>query len=94
MSEENIREYNFAVPGMIDRHIPGIPGIWPFGSRVQVNEDTNQVVNVWPEGVEPIIPKPVQEKSAQAEPAPETPPALENQPVDATQQLSEAVKNL
>lgn len=74
MSEPNIREYNFAIPGNTLRHIPGIPGLWPAGSRVQVNEDTNQVVQVIYSGVIPIT------VEAQKEPVPETPPALEEEP--------------
>lgn len=62
--EPNIREYNFAVGGNIQRHIPGIPGEWPFGSRVSIDEDTNQVVAVWPEGAEPVIPMPVEEEKS------------------------------
>lgn len=72
---QNIREYNFAIPGNTERHIPGIPGTWPFGSRVQVNED-NQVVGVWPEGAEPVIPGPA-EKEQETKPVPDAPPALE-----------------
>ena len=78
--DPNIREYNFAIPGNIERHIPGIPGTWPFGSRVQVNENTNQVVSVYPEGAEPMIPMPVEAEEGQiAEQAeqPNEPPALQ-----------------
>lgn len=75
--EDSIREYNFAVSGNIDRHIPGIPGLWPMGSRVQVNEDTNQVVSVWPEGATPLVPSPVEKATEQAAiQTPTIPPAL------------------
>lgn len=63
----NIREYNFAIPGNVDRHIPGIPGIFPAGSIVQVDEDMNKVVSIWPE--------PIEEKQDEA--TPDAPPAVD-----------------
>ena len=59
----NIREYNFAIPGNVDRHIPGIPGIFPAGSIVLVDEDTNQVVQVTlgsSDELQLVIPGPVE----------------------------------
>lgn len=67
MSEENpnIREYMFHVPG----YIPGIPGNWPAGSWVKVDEDAMQVLD-W--GPKPVVVE-------QAEPAPDEPPAQQTQ---------------
>lgn len=59
---DNIREYNFAIPGNTERHIPGIPGTWPMGSRVTIDEDTKEVLSVWPK---------------QDEATPDAPPAME-----------------
>lgn len=67
---ENIREYNFAIPGNTERHIPGIPGTWPLGSIVLVDEDTKQVISV-AEGVNPAL----LEQDA--------PPALDKKPAKA-----------
>jgi len=90
--EPNIREYNFAVPGNIDRHIPGIPGMWPAGSIVEVDEDTNQVVSIFV----PETTTPAERKELQARIQPDVPPALESeeQAADLAAQLSEAVKHL
>ena len=54
MPEENIRTYQFNVPGFI----PGVPGDWPAGSWVQVDEDTKQILD-W--GPRPVVP-PAQEE--------------------------------
>lgn len=90
----NIREYNFSISGVIDRHIPGIPGTWPFGSRVQVDED-NHIISVWPEGAEPVVPVPPQEEPTVTEMnTVETPPALPEQPIDPTEQLSTFVSRM
>ncbi|HET8910675.1 MAG TPA: hypothetical protein VFN23_04380 [Ktedonobacteraceae bacterium] len=62
MNEENIRTYTFTVPG----YIPGIPGDWPAGSWVKVDEETMTVLDWGPKPIEPV----------QAEPEFETPPAL------------------
>lgn len=75
-----IREYMFSVPGFI----PGVPGVFPAGSRVTIDEETKEVLSVWPE---PVV-------SAEAKQTPALPPAGENSPLDVAQQLSEAVKNL
>lgn len=66
MLEDNIREYNFAIPGNIDRHIPGIPGLWPFGSRIQIDEN-NQIVATWPEGTTPMVPVPTKQGEERVE---------------------------
>jgi hypothetical protein len=81
-----VREYNFAIPGLVDRHVPGVPGMWPAGSRVTIDEDTNQVVKVM-FGAEEIL---------QLISVPVAPPAGENSPLGQTalDQLSEAMKNL
>jgi hypothetical protein len=100
----SIREYNFAVPGLVDRHIPGIPGVWPAGSRVQVDEDTMQVVKVMmgpADGLQLVISGPMEVREYTGFDAngnavndsmavPAAPPAGEN---SAVQQLSEAMKN-
>lgn len=83
MPEENIRTYTFNVPG----YIPGIPGMWSAGSWVAVNEDTKEILDFGPK---------LQDPAPTEQPAPETPPAVGNQPIqaDPAQQLSEAVANL
>lgn len=80
---ENIREYNFGVPGNIDRHIPGIPGTWPVGSIVFLDEDTNRVVKTIPEGAIAFVSLPPDEEVLpEQEEQPETSPAQpEEQPV-------------
>jgi hypothetical protein len=47
--DENIRTYQFNVPGFI----PGIPGNWPAGSWATVDED-NKIVLDW--GPKPMSP--------------------------------------
>lgn len=42
----NIREYYI---NSSSDFIPGIPQKFPAGSRVTVNEDTGQIVNIWPQ---------------------------------------------
>ena len=91
----NIREYNFSIPGTIDRHIPGIPGIFPAGSLVQVDEDTMQVLCV----VEGVTPLPLSEseklvevgQTNQSPPAQET-PAEELQTIET--KLADIVQHL
>lgn len=91
----NIRVYNFTISGVTDRHIPGIPGVWPAGSIVSVDEDTNEVVSVWPEGAQPMVAQPPEQpvqESADApadvalEPVPASPlqGESEQQPVEST----------
>lgn len=74
-----IRDYMFSVPGFI----PGVPGVFPAGSRVTIDEETKKVLSVWPE---PVVSPEAQQ--------PVLPPAGENSPLDVAQQLSDAVKNL
>lgn len=61
---ENIRTYQFNVPGFI----PGVPGDWPAGSWVTINEDTKEILD-WG-------PKPGTEQGAST---PDIPPALTEQ---------------
>lgn len=46
--EENIRTYQFNVPGFI----PGVPGDWSAGSWVTINEDTKEILDWGPKPVE------------------------------------------
>ena len=66
MAEENIRTYQFNVPGFI----PGIPGNWSAGQWVTVDEDSKTVLD-WG-------PKPIVIETTTIEP--ETPPALDLSP--------------
>lgn len=89
MPEENIRTYQFNVPGFI----PGVPGMWSGGSWVTINEDTKQVLDWGPKPV--IVEAAPQANSASIEGQAgvttlNTPPAQS----DIAQQLSDALKNL
>ena len=50
-SKEHIRTYTFPVSG----YIPGIPGYWHAGQSVTVDENTMQVLDVFPKPVEPVV---------------------------------------
>lgn len=72
----NIREYQFHVSGFIH----GIPGMWPAGSIVTVDEDAKEIVSVWPEHQEASKSPTGQEEESEPveqEATPEVPPALE-----------------
>ena len=73
--EENIRTYQFHVPGFI----PGVPGNWPAGSKVTINEETKEVL-----GVSGLPTSMTQDELAELEPTlrfvePASPPALPEQ---------------
>lgn len=77
MSEhQNIREYQFHVAGFI----PGVPGTWPAGSRITIDEDTKEVLSVWPEPTESVKEEHTQEQSAPTVPPAESEEKQEEQP--------------
>lgn len=80
--EEFLREYYFPSAG----YIPGIPGIWPGGSVVTIDERTLCVVALSPGHIQVSE----QARAAEEQPAPETPPALPDNAADTTIVVSKA----
>lgn len=77
MSEDrHIREYQFHVAGFI----PGVPGVWHAGQRVVIDEDTKEVLSVWPESMKSVKEEHTQEQSAPTVPPAESEEKQEEQP--------------
>lgn len=88
--QSDLRTYSFPHSGFI----PGVPGIWPGGSRVTINEHTKEVVYVWPESTLPALSVPEEQPEERVDTTQGQGEALPDTIATASNPLADAIKQL